>query len=34
MFKRIRKFLFLRKLGINHAWKASKDNNFIQIGGE
>jgi len=31
--KRIKKYFFLRKLGIKHAWKASGDRNFIQIGG-
>jgi hypothetical protein len=30
MIKRIRVWLFLRKLGINHAWRASGDRNFIK----
>ena len=30
--KRIRKYLFLRKLGINHPWRASGDKGFIQMG--
>lgn len=31
--KRLKKYLFLRKLGINHPWRASGDKGFIQIGG-
>lgn len=30
--KRIKKYLFLRKLGIRHPWKASGDRGFIQMG--
>jgi hypothetical protein len=32
MIKRIRKYLFLKRLGIKNAWKASGDNGFIQMG--
>jgi len=32
--KRIKKYLFLRKLGINHPWRASGDKGFIQMGGK
>ena len=32
MIKRIKKYLFLRKLGINHPWRASGDNGFIRMG--
>lgn len=31
---RLKKYFFLRKLGIKHAWKASGDKGFIQIGGK
>ena len=30
--RRIKKYFFLRKLGVNHPWKASGDNGFIQMG--
>lgn len=30
--KRIKKYLFLRKLGVRHPWKASGDRGFIQMG--
>lgn len=32
MIKRIKKFLFLKKIGVRHPWRASGDKNFIQIG--
>ena len=32
MIKRIKKFLFLKKLGVRHPWKASGDKGFIQMG--
>lgn len=31
MIKRIKTYLFLRKLGIHHPWKASGDKNFCQF---
>lgn len=33
MFKRLKKYLFLRKLGVNKPWRTSHDNDFIKIGG-
>ena len=30
--KRIKKYLFLKRLGIRHPWKASGDRGFIQMG--
>lgn len=32
MIKRIKKYLFLKKLGINHPWRTSGDKNFIKMG--
>ena len=32
MIKRIKMYLFLRKLGINHAWRASGDRKFCGWG--
>lgn len=32
MIKRIKKFLFLKKIGVRHPWKASGDKGFIQMG--
>ena len=32
MIKRIKKYLWCKRMGIHHPWKASKDKNFIQIG--
>lgn len=32
MIKRIKKFLFLKKMGVRHPWKASGDKGFIQMG--
>ncbi len=32
MFKRIKKYLICKRLGIKHPWKASGEKNFIQIG--
>ena len=31
MIKRIKTYLFLRKLGIHHPWKASGDKGFCQF---
>ena len=31
-FKRIKTYFFLKKLGINHSWKASGDKSFITFG--
>ena len=32
MIKRIKKYVFLKRLGVNHAWKASGDKGFIKMG--
>ena len=32
MFKRIKKYFWLKKLGVNRPWKASGDKGFIQMG--
>lgn len=32
VIKRVKKYLFLRRLGVRHAWKASGDKGFIQMG--
>lgn len=32
IFKRIKTYFFLKKLGINYPWKASGDKNFITFG--
>lgn len=32
MIKRIKKYLFLKKLGVRNPWKASADKGFIQMG--
>ena len=34
MIKRIRKYLWLKKIGIRHPWKASGDKGFIRVGWE
>jgi hypothetical protein len=31
MIKRIKVYLFLKKLGVNHPWKASGDKRFCQF---
>ena len=31
-FKRIKIYFFLKKLGINHPWRASGDKSFITFG--
>lgn len=32
MIKRIKKYLFCKRMGIKHPWKASGDKNFIHMG--
>ena len=32
MFKRLKKYFWLRRLGVNHPWKASGNKSFIQMG--
>ena len=32
MIKRIKKYLFCKRMGIKHPWKASGDCGFIQMG--
>lgn len=32
MLKRIKKYLYCKKIGINHPWKASGDKGFIKFG--
>lgn len=32
IIKRIKKYFFLRRLGVKRCFKASSDKNFIQIG--
>lgn len=31
MFKRIKKYLWCKKMGINHPWKASGDKKFLRM---
>lgn len=32
MIKRLKLYFFLRRLSVNHAWRASGDKKFIQMG--
>lgn len=32
MIKRLKLYFFLRRLGVNRAWRASGDKKFIQMG--
>lgn len=32
IFKRLKIYFFLKNLGVNHPWKASKDKDFITFG--
>ena len=31
MIKRIKKYLWCKKMGINHPWKAGGDKNFLRM---
>lgn len=33
MIKRIKKYIWCKRMGIRNPWKASGDNGFIQFGG-